>query len=251
MDGSVHVAGDPALLEETARLLREWETLGRPPIQDWRCASPRPAPPRPRSSCQETGLARTRPPRRVAVPATARNDDPHARCARVAAPDRGGRPRIPASVRHRSILQGSLSDLRLPEPAGPSAPLGGRRVARHRLRPAGRHPSRWNPGRDRELAQHPDRWAGGRLPGDWRPAVPRTPRSGPWDRRATAPRRVSARDDLGQPDPSDHQCGEIAEQNALERIGFRREGVMRGLAFDGGRWHDGVLYARLRNDPDR
>jgi [ribosomal protein S5]-alanine N-acetyltransferase len=41
----------------------------------------------------------------------------------------------------------------------------------------------------------------------------------------------------------------IAEQKALERIGFRREGVMRGLAFDGGRWHDGVLYARLRDDP--
>jgi hypothetical protein len=41
----------------------------------------------------------------------------------------------------------------------------------------------------------------------------------------------------------------IAEQRALERIGFRREGVMRGLAFDGGRWHDGVLYARLRGDP--
>jgi protein-L-isoaspartate(D-aspartate) O-methyltransferase len=38
MDGSVHVAGDPALLEETAGLLREWETLGRPPIGDWRCA---------------------------------------------------------------------------------------------------------------------------------------------------------------------------------------------------------------------
>jgi [ribosomal protein S5]-alanine N-acetyltransferase len=41
----------------------------------------------------------------------------------------------------------------------------------------------------------------------------------------------------------------IAEQKALERAGFRREGVMRGLAFDGGRWHDGVLYARLRDDP--
>jgi protein-L-isoaspartate(D-aspartate) O-methyltransferase len=37
MDGSVHVAGGPALLEETVRLLREWEELGRPPIQDWRC----------------------------------------------------------------------------------------------------------------------------------------------------------------------------------------------------------------------
>jgi RimJ/RimL family protein N-acetyltransferase len=41
----------------------------------------------------------------------------------------------------------------------------------------------------------------------------------------------------------------IAEQRALERAGFRREGIMRGLAFDGGRWHDGVLYARLRADP--
>jgi RimJ/RimL family protein N-acetyltransferase len=38
----------------------------------------------------------------------------------------------------------------------------------------------------------------------------------------------------------------LAEQRALERIGFRREGVRRGLAFDSGRWHDGVLYARLR-----
>jgi protein-L-isoaspartate(D-aspartate) O-methyltransferase len=37
MDGSVHVAGAPALLEETVRLLREWETLGRPHLQDWRC----------------------------------------------------------------------------------------------------------------------------------------------------------------------------------------------------------------------
>jgi RimJ/RimL family protein N-acetyltransferase len=41
----------------------------------------------------------------------------------------------------------------------------------------------------------------------------------------------------------------IAEQKALERAGFRREGVMRGLAFEGGRWHDGALYARLRHDP--
>jgi len=37
MDGSVHVAGKPELLEVTGRLLREWETLGRPRIQDWRC----------------------------------------------------------------------------------------------------------------------------------------------------------------------------------------------------------------------
>jgi ribosomal-protein-alanine N-acetyltransferase len=41
----------------------------------------------------------------------------------------------------------------------------------------------------------------------------------------------------------------LAEQKALERAGFRREGILRGLAFDRGRWHDGVLYARLREDP--
>ena len=41
----------------------------------------------------------------------------------------------------------------------------------------------------------------------------------------------------------------LAEQRVLERIGFRREGVMRGLAFIGERWRDGVLYARLREDP--
>jgi [ribosomal protein S5]-alanine N-acetyltransferase len=43
----------------------------------------------------------------------------------------------------------------------------------------------------------------------------------------------------------------LAEQKALERAGFRREGIMRGLAFDRGRWHDGVLYARLRDDSTR
>jgi protein-L-isoaspartate(D-aspartate) O-methyltransferase len=37
MDGSVHAAGDPALLMETGGLLREWETLGRPRIQAWGC----------------------------------------------------------------------------------------------------------------------------------------------------------------------------------------------------------------------
>ena len=40
----------------------------------------------------------------------------------------------------------------------------------------------------------------------------------------------------------------LAEQRVLERIGFRREGVLRGLAFIGGRWRDGVLYAQLRGE---
>jgi [ribosomal protein S5]-alanine N-acetyltransferase len=41
----------------------------------------------------------------------------------------------------------------------------------------------------------------------------------------------------------------LAEQRVLERIGFRREGVLRGLAFIGGRWRDGAVYSRLRDDP--
>lgn len=41
----------------------------------------------------------------------------------------------------------------------------------------------------------------------------------------------------------------IAEQRALERAGFVREGVMRGAAFVGGRWRDAALHARLRQDP--
>lgn len=40
----------------------------------------------------------------------------------------------------------------------------------------------------------------------------------------------------------------IAEQRALERAGFRREGVLRGAQFRAGAWHDLVLYARLRDD---
>jgi RimJ/RimL family protein N-acetyltransferase len=38
----------------------------------------------------------------------------------------------------------------------------------------------------------------------------------------------------------------IAEQRALEKAGFTREGVMRGAAFRAGRWHDNVLYGVLR-----
>jgi ribosomal-protein-alanine N-acetyltransferase len=41
----------------------------------------------------------------------------------------------------------------------------------------------------------------------------------------------------------------LAEQRALERVGFEREGVMRGVAFIGGSWRDMVMYARLRPTP--
>lgn len=40
----------------------------------------------------------------------------------------------------------------------------------------------------------------------------------------------------------------LAEQRALEKAGFAREGVMRGWSFLGGRYRDEVLYAVLRGD---
>ena len=43
----------------------------------------------------------------------------------------------------------------------------------------------------------------------------------------------------------------IAEQRALERIGFAREGVMREVAFRDGTWRDSVIYALLRDDQRR
>lgn len=40
----------------------------------------------------------------------------------------------------------------------------------------------------------------------------------------------------------------VAEQKALERAGFRREGILRGAQWRQGDWHDLVSYARLRED---
>jgi len=40
----------------------------------------------------------------------------------------------------------------------------------------------------------------------------------------------------------------VPEQKALERAGFSREGVLRGAQWRADRWHDLVLYARLRDD---
>jgi RimJ/RimL family protein N-acetyltransferase len=42
----------------------------------------------------------------------------------------------------------------------------------------------------------------------------------------------------------------IAEQRALEKAGFTRDGVIRGADFHGGRWHDRVLYSVLRSEVD-
>jgi [ribosomal protein S5]-alanine N-acetyltransferase len=41
----------------------------------------------------------------------------------------------------------------------------------------------------------------------------------------------------------------VAERGALDRVGFKPEGVMRGAVFRDGRWRDLVLYSCLRDDP--
>ena len=44
------------------------------------------------------------------------------------------------------------------------------------------------------------------------------------------------------------EAGNLPEQKALEKIGFRREGVMRAVGYRAGRWVDGVIYSLLRDD---
>jgi RimJ/RimL family protein N-acetyltransferase len=41
----------------------------------------------------------------------------------------------------------------------------------------------------------------------------------------------------------------LAEQRALARAGFTKEGVLRGRGFVRGQWRDGFMYSRLRGDP--
>jgi RimJ/RimL family protein N-acetyltransferase len=45
------------------------------------------------------------------------------------------------------------------------------------------------------------------------------------------------------------ETGNIAEQRALEKAGFTREGVLRGVGWRDGAWRDGVIYSLLRSDP--
>ncbi len=42
----------------------------------------------------------------------------------------------------------------------------------------------------------------------------------------------------------------LAEQRALEKAGFTREGIARGAAFQNGRWHDAAIYSVLRAEAD-
>ncbi len=41
----------------------------------------------------------------------------------------------------------------------------------------------------------------------------------------------------------------VAEQRALEKAGFKREGVARSASWRGDCWHDMVVYSRIRGDP--
>jgi RimJ/RimL family protein N-acetyltransferase len=43
--------------------------------------------------------------------------------------------------------------------------------------------------------------------------------------------------------------GNVAEQKALEKSGFTREGILRGIGWLDGAWRDGVIYSVLRTDP--
>lgn len=45
------------------------------------------------------------------------------------------------------------------------------------------------------------------------------------------------------------ETGNLAEQRVLEKAGFTREGVLRGIRWRGGAWRDEVLYSILRTDP--
>ncbi|MFI6558896.1 GNAT family N-acetyltransferase [Streptomyces sp. NPDC050534] len=47
---------------------------------------------------------------------------------------------------------------------------------------------------------------------------------------------------------ADTELENIAEQRALEKAGFSREGVLRSVAFRDGQWRDGVRYSILRGD---
>jgi RimJ/RimL family protein N-acetyltransferase len=44
------------------------------------------------------------------------------------------------------------------------------------------------------------------------------------------------------------EIGNLAEQRALEKAGFTREGVLRGYWFRAGSWRDSVLYSVVRAD---
>lgn len=47
---------------------------------------------------------------------------------------------------------------------------------------------------------------------------------------------------------ADTDVRNVAEQRALEKAGFVREGLVRGAQYRAGEWHDLVLYSKLRGE---
>jgi RimJ/RimL family protein N-acetyltransferase len=47
------------------------------------------------------------------------------------------------------------------------------------------------------------------------------------------------------------ETSNLAEQRALEKAGFTREGVLRGACYRAGQWRDMVAYSLIRADLDR
>lgn len=45
------------------------------------------------------------------------------------------------------------------------------------------------------------------------------------------------------------EASNLAEQRALEKAGFHREGILRHAMFHDGEWHDVIMFSRLRSDP--
>jgi RimJ/RimL family protein N-acetyltransferase len=60
-----------------------------------------------------------------------------------------------------------------------------------------------------------------------------------WLFENTSVNRVEASTDVGN----------LAEQRALEKAGYVREGIQRGAQFRAGRFRDLVTYSRVRSDP--
>ena len=49
---------------------------------------------------------------------------------------------------------------------------------------------------------------------------------------------------------ADTETENVAEQRALEKVGFTREGVRRAIVFRDGEWRDSVVYSILREEFD-
>ena len=60
-----------------------------------------------------------------------------------------------------------------------------------------------------------------------------------WLFETTAVNRVEAQTDIDN----------LAEARSLAKAGFTRDGVIRGAQFRAGRYHDLVVYSRIRSDP--